>query len=75
MGENKLDVVGSSVPYRGLPIGCCWCAYESDGGGPIVPAQLATWVLYTERGPREVCERHAERGHWRGRRQRVGAVA
>lgn len=70
-----LAETGATRPYLGPPLGCGWCAYEVSGGAFIPAAPRATLTLQTKKGPREVCEKHAERGHWRGRHRRVGAVA
>ena len=73
--QNKIEGVGSSVPYRGPEVGCGWCAYEVCGGGPFVLVPIATHDLMTEKGPRQVCGKHLERGHWRSRQRRVSVVA
>jgi len=67
--------IGSSRPYRGEPVGCTWCSFEVNitYKGPVAP--LATRLVLTEQGERELCEFHAERGHWRARGRRVSAVA
>jgi hypothetical protein len=72
---NNSESGGTPIPYRGPPVGCGWCAYETDGTGPAIPAALASVVVETPSGTRQVCERHAMRGHWRARGRRVGAVA
>lgn len=58
--------------YAGPPVVCTWCAYAPLGA--VAPAP-ATHVIETDKGPREVCERHAFRGRWEQRTRRVSAVA
>ncbi len=61
------------LPYLGLPVNCTWCAYEV-GHGRIYAAtvQLATYLVETPLGVRELCDRHATAERWSRRKRRVG---
>jgi len=65
----------AGVAYRGPVVGCGWCCYEIRGTGVIPDVARATHVIATERGDRQVCAMHAERGGWRHRMHRGGALA
>lgn len=65
---------GRSVADR--PVGCAWCAYESDWTGNVIAATpVATTTVMTERGERQLCAEHARRGTWERRARRVSRVA
>lgn len=44
--------------------GCVFCTYELEHTAQIRAVPVATQVVQTPRGPRDLCDAHAERGTW-----------
>lgn len=44
--------------------GCVFCTYELEHTAQIRTVPVATQVVQTRRGPRDLCDAHAERDTW-----------
>lgn len=54
------------APYRGIPVGCSYCVYESRSErGPCRDVPPATLVVGVGIAARLLCTRHARLGTWR----------